>query len=269
MTGEKHIRPAAGSPGLAGKRVVVTRAPHQAPEMAELLHQAGATPILYPCLAIEPPEDLDALDAALKGAAAGEYDRLVLTSINTILILAQRLAALALSLPGLPVAAIGPKTAAAAETMLHLEVSVVAEEYVAEALAAALAPAPGERFLLPQSAIARPVLAGLLRAAGARVTAVDAYQTGLGQGGEAVPVMLAGGQIDSLTFTSSSTVTNFLERLANEGGDRRDLSGVCLAAIGPVTAATMAGLDLPADVVPADYTLSGLVTALEAYFASE
>jgi uroporphyrinogen-III synthase len=147
-------------------------------------------------------------------------------------------------------------------------VQLVAAEHVAEALAATIAPAPGQRILLPQSAIARPVLADLLRAAGADVTVVEVYRTVLGQGGEAVPAMLAAGQIEILTFTSSSTAANFLKRLGNEGGDRRDLAGLCLAAIGPITANTMVELGMTADVVPDNYTLSGLVTALEEYFTS-
>jgi uroporphyrinogen-III synthase len=204
----------------------------------------------------------------LRRGAAGDYDRLVLTSANAVHILAQRLAALDISLPALPVAAVGPRTAAAAEALLGSKVTLVADKHVAETLAATVAPMPGERILLPQSAIARPVLADLLRAAGAEVTVVDAYRTVLGQGGDAVPVMLAAGQIDALTFTSSSTAANFLKRLENEGGDRRDLTGLCLAAIGPVTADTMAELGMPADVMPASYTLSGLVTALDEYFRS-
>jgi uroporphyrinogen-III synthase len=255
--------------GLVDKRVVVTRSAHQAAEMADLLRQAGATPLLYPCLAIRPPEDLEALDGVLKHAAAGAYDRLVLTSANTVLVLAQRLAALNISLHDLPAAAIGPATAKMAETMLGIKVNSVAREHVAEALAEEVAPAPGERLLLPQSAIARPVLADLLHTAGAQVTIVAAYRTSLGQGGDPVPALLVNKVIDALTFTSSSTVSNFLIRLENEGGHRRDLAGVCLAAIGPVTAAAMAELSLPADIVPADYTLPGLITALDRYFTSE
>lgn len=260
------LRPSAT--GLTGKRVVVTRAPHQAAELAALLREAGALPILYPCLAIEPPEDLRPLDVALHRAAAGDFDDLVLTSANTVHILAQRLQALGISLPAFPVAAVGPRTAAAAETLLGLEVEVVAGEHVAEVLATNVTTGPGQRILLPQSAIARPVLADLLRATGAEVTVVAAYRTVLGQGGEAVPAMLASGQIEVLTFTSSSTAVNFLKRLENEGGHRRDLTGLCLAAIGPITADKMAKLGMPADVVPVSYTLSGLVAALEIYFAS-
>jgi len=253
--------------GLAGIRVVVTRAPHQAAEMADLLRQAGAVPLLYPCLEISPPEDTEPLDAVLLSAASREYDLLVLTSVNTVYILAQRLAALDIALSDLPAAAVGPKTAAAAEAMLGLNVTLVANKHVAESLADELSPTPGERLLLPQSAIARTVLADRLRAAGAQLTVVEAYRTCLGQGGDPVPDLLADKMIEAITFTSSSTVTNFLKRLKKEGGDRRHLNDVCLAAIGPVTAATMAEEDLPVDVMPADYTLKGLVNALEKTFA--
>jgi len=255
----------AGS-GLAGKRVVVTRAAHQAAEMSDLLRQAGATPLLYPCLAITPPEDTGTLDTALRTAAAGGYDRLLLTSANTVHVLAERLAALELSLAGLAAAAVGPKTAQAAEALLGINVTLVADKHVAESLAEDLSPASGERLLLPQSALARPLLAERLRADGALVDVVEAYDTGLGQGGDPVPALLGDGQIDAITFTSSSTVTNFLKRLDQEGGQRDHLALVCLAAIGPVTAATMTEVHLPVDVMPAEYTLAGLVVALEAYF---
>ncbi|MFN2223315.1 MAG: uroporphyrinogen-III synthase [Chloroflexota bacterium] len=253
--------------GLADKKVVVTRAIHQAAELADLLRQASARPVLYPCLAIRPPEDTRSLDAALRAAAAGDYHRLVLTSANTVHILAGRLAALELSLQGLASAAVGPKTAEAAEALLGVNVTLVAKKHIAESLAEEMAPAADERLLLPQSALARPLLAERLMAAGARVTVIEAYDTGLGQAGEPVPALLADGEIDVITFTSSSTVTNFLERLEKEGGQREHLARVCLAAIGPVTAATMAEAALLVDVMPAEYTMAGLVNALEAYFA--
>jgi uroporphyrinogen-III synthase len=234
--------------------------------MADLLRQAGAMPLLYPCLAIWLPEDTGALDTALKDAAVGEYDRLLLTSANTVYILAQRLADLGITLSGLSTVAIGPKTAEAAETLLGVDVTLVARKHVAESLAEEMAPVSGERLVLPQSTIARPVLAEKLAADGAWVTVVDAYHTGLGQGGEPVPDLLAGNAIEAITFTSSSTVTNFLQRLDKDGGDRHQLAGVCLAAIGPVTATTMTKSALSVDVLADDYTLAGLVDALAAHF---
>lgn len=272
MTEETKKSPAdvVGTPvqdfGLFGQRIVVTRAPHQAAEMADLLRRYGAEPLFYPCIDIASPADGAQLDAALNKAAKGTFDWLVVTSANTVAILAQRLAGLHLSLEKLPVAAVGPQTAQAVEDKLGLEVQIVAEKHMAEGLAAALPSVRGLRIFLPQSEIARPVLADSLREAGAQVTTVDAYRTVIGQGGDAVPEMLARGQVEAITFTSSSTVRNFLKRLVEEGGRRQDLQGVCLAGIGPITAKTMKENGLPMAVVPREYTLPALVDALESYF---
>jgi uroporphyrinogen-III synthase len=142
----------------------------------------------------------------------------VVTSANTARILADRSAALSVSLAGIRVAAVGPETATAVRDLLRIDAEKVATDYVAEALAAELQPVVGQRFFLPQSIIARPVLAETLRASGAEVTAVGAYQTVMGQGGDDVPAALTAGQVDAVTFTSSSTVRHFLQRLHEEGG---------------------------------------------------
>lgn len=252
--------------GLSGRRIVVTRAPHQTAEMVDLLRRQGAIPLLYPCIDIAPPADVTRLDDALKKAADGYFDWLVVTSTNTVTVIAQRLATLHLSMADFSVAAVGPQTAQAIKDELGLDVHIVAEKHVAEGLIAALPPVSGLHIFLPQSEIARPVLADALREAGAQVTAVDAYRTVIGQGGDDVPEMLANKQVDAITFTSSSTVRHFLKRLANEGDRRQDLQGVCLAGIGPITAKTMEENGLPVSVVPPEYTLPALVDALESYF---
>lgn len=259
---------------LAGRRVVVTRAPHQAADFAAMLTARGAVPLLYPCIDIDTPEDPAALDAALRDAAAGAFDWLVVTSRNTVMAIDRRLAALGLApeaLAAMRVAAVGPATAEAAAETLGLTADLVPEEHVAEALAAALidATSAGQRILLPQSAIARPVLAEALSEAGLIVTAVPAYRTVTGRGGDDVPALLAAGAVDAVIFTSSSTVDGFLERLAAEGGLRDNLAGVCLACIGPITARTAEGHGLMVHVVPReDYTLDGLIEGLEGYFAA-
>lgn len=260
--------PVTGS-ALAGKRIVVTRARHQVAEVADLIRDYGADPVLYPCIKIDPPADSAALDSALMAAGAGEFDWLVITSVNTAMILAQRLRALGIILDNLRVAAIGPKTAASVGTWLDVDVDLVASTYVAESLAADLGPAPGQRFLLPQSAIARATLANSLRAVGADVTVVDAYEIAVGEGGADVPSLLAARQIDAITFSSSSTVRYFVQRLQEEGGRLADLDDVCLAAIGPVTAETMRQCGMRVSVVPAQYTVAALIGALEELFRND
>jgi uroporphyrinogen-III synthase len=255
--------------GLAGRHVVVTRAPHQADELASLLEERGAIPLLYPCIEIIPPADPAPLDQALEDAAGGSYDWLVITSANSARMMARRPSIGRLNSAGLQVAAIGPRTAEAIRSFLRIDVHVVAREYVAESLASSLKASPGDRVLLPQSSVARPVLAEALRAGGAHVTVVDAYQTVLGRGGADIPAYLERGQVDAVTFTSASTAEGFTSRLASDGGHPASLQGVCLAAIGPVTAKAMEKFGLAVGVMPAVYTVPALVEALATYFSEE
>ena len=252
--------------GLKDKRVVVTRAEHQAQELAQLLRIKGAEPVIYPCIRIIPPANPRLLDNSLRRAAGGDFDWLIITSTNTVNILSQRLDSLKLSLDDIRVAVIGPRTAAAAARQLRLEINIVPESFIAEGLIEALPPMKGQAVLLPQAALARPTLAQGLITAGAKVMEVEAYRTEIGQGGPPVPQMLADGQIDALVFSSASTVSYFLERLDREGGLKDDMKEVCLAAIGPVTANSMRELDLPVNVQPARYTLAELVEALADYY---
>jgi uroporphyrinogen-III synthase len=253
---------------LAGRRIVVTRAPHQAGEWAAALRAQGAEPLLYPCIAIVPPADSAALDAALQQAAAGAFDWLALTSSNTVEALRQRCAALGVSLNGMRAAAVGPATADAARQQLGVTVAIVPDEHIAEALAAALAVQPGARVLLPQADIARDTLGAALRAAGAAVTVVTAYQTVIGQGGDDLPAALAAGTVDALTFTSSSTVENCVARVQAEGGSLARLRAVCAACIGPKTADTALAAGFTTILTPAVYTLDGLIESLIEHFVA-
>jgi uroporphyrinogen-III synthase len=254
---------------LAGKRIVNTRAAHQAAALDRLLREHGAEPLAYPCIAIAPPDDTTQLDNALRAVSQGAYNWLILTSANTVLALAQRLAALGLSLTNvsrLKTAAVGPATAQAAGELLGLHIEIMPDEYVAEALADALALSKGARVLLPQSGLARPALAETLSSQGASVTVIEAYQTVVGSGGTDVPRLLAQQQVDAISFTSPSTVNNFLRRLENEGGNRNHLSPVCIACIGPQTTQAARNCGLHVSVVPEEHTVEGLVESLQRYF---
>ncbi len=257
---------------LANRRVVVTRAPHQAGKLAALLSARGALPLLYPCIDIAPPESTTALDAALREAAAGHFDWLILTSANTALALARRLAALALpmsALSGLSVAAIGPATAQAAKDHLSVDVSLIPSVYVREGLAHAIQPITGARVFLPQSALADDRFAEALRSSGAIVTRVDAYPTVVGSGGVTLPTLLAAGEIDAITLTSGSTAANLIARLDAEGDSRASIADVCIACIGPKTADAARAQGLHVNVLPENHTLEGLIDGLERYFAEK
>lgn len=256
---------------LAERRLVNTRSAEQAADLDDLIRARGAEPIAYPCIDIAPPRNPEALDAGLHDCTLGKCDWLVITSHNTALAIQRRLDVLRIKPEALKVriATVGPKTAASVRDLLGLEVALMPEEYVAEALAAALGDAPGNRVFLPQSNIAREVLHHELRAQGMHVTTADAYRTVAGTGGENVPALLTDGQIDAVIFTSASTAHNFVDRLRAEDGQLSDLDGVCLAAIGPVTAAAIEQNGLAATVVATTYTLDGILDALEQHFGAE
>jgi uroporphyrinogen-III synthase len=257
--------------GLLDRRIVNTRAAHQAAALDEILRAHGAVPLDYPCIEIAPPADHAPLDGSLRDLAAGRYAWLVLTSVNTVIAVSRRLDVLGMRLGGraFQTAAIGPATRDAAREHLGLETRVVPEKFVAESLGEALPVQPGERVLLPESEIARPVLAGILRERGAEVTVVTAYRTSRGSGGDNVPGLIAQGMIDAVTFTSSSTVTNFLERIGREGGPVARALEVCAACIGPVTADIARQSGFTSVVVAEEYTLSGMTEALEDHFCTE
>lgn len=257
---------------MKGKRIVVTRAPHQATELAELLCRHGAEPLLYPCIAIAPPENACLLDSAVEAIINGHFDWLVLTSANAVLGLAQQLETRSLSsakLTNLLVAAIGPATAEAARTLLDLNVTVVPDEYIAEALVTVLRSAMPAHILVLQADIARPILIQELSITGATVTSIVAYRTVQGSGGVNLGELLGSNQVDAITFTSSSTVRNCLRRLEAEGGSPNLLFRVCLACIGPATARTAQELGFSVAVMPKEYTMEGLVAQLEEYFQDQ
>ena len=271
--------------GLQGRSVVVTRAPHQAAELETLLTERGATPLLYPCIDIVPPEDATLLDAALLDAARGQFSWLVLTSANTVIALEKRLTALNLphgTLAALKVAAIGPATAREAKIRLDWQTSVIPEDHVSEALAESLTSAISHsgresektskgslRVLLPQSEIAESGLAEQLQEHGADVRAVVAYRTVIGSGGVDLPALLDARRVDAITFTSGSTVTNCLKRLDSESSGHNALTGAVVACIGPKTAHVARNAGLTVDVMPAEHTLEALVAALDTHFLTE
>lgn len=264
---------------LAGKRVVVTRARAQAAALCDRLAGLGACPIVLPTIEIAPLDDYDALDRAIRDLS--QYQWVVFTSVNGVEFFWQRLALAGEGrLPRLQIAAIGPATARALEER-GVRPALVPDEYVAEALAAAIGDAAGQRVLLPRAELAREALADELGRRGAIVHEVPAYQTlpaaldlrGLAE--------LRRG-VDAVTFTSSSTVRNFvalvsgqdsyvdaaaIRRLGPDGVPMPSLGAAIIACIGPVTAQTAREAGLPVDAVAATYTMDGLVTALVEYFA--
>jgi uroporphyrinogen III methyltransferase/synthase len=250
---------------LFGKRVLVTRTRTQASELSRLLVERGAEPVELPAIEIRPPENYDWLDEALQNLP--DYHWVILTSVNGVKAVFARLDALGLDVRALglaSIAAIGPATAA--ELRSHgINADFVPETFVAESVIEGMRGLvnDGDRILLPRADIARDTLPKGLRKLGAFVDEVIVYETV--SGSTAQPDLLAAFEagIDVATFTSSSTVTHLLSKL----GDRRDLlASVTIACIGPVTAKTVTDAGFNADVIAREYTIPGLVDALEKHF---
>jgi uroporphyrinogen III methyltransferase/synthase len=232
---------------LFGVRVVVTRAREQASELSARLRDLGALPIEVPAIEIAEPADGGAgLRAAL--ATLPGYDWVVFTSVNTVERVLREVQD-ARRFGWARVAAIGPGTADALRAR-SLVADLVPERFVGEALVEAFPAGPG-RVLLPRAAVARDVVPEGLRAKGWEVDVVEAYRTV-----PAASPASAGSvsEADAITFTSSSTVTYFL-------GSGLPVPPV-VACIGPVTAQTAEEQGLKVDVVAAEHTIEGLVSAL-------
>lgn len=241
---------------LFGRRVVVTRTRTQASDLVARLHDLGAETIEMPVIEIGDPADGG---AALRGAAARahEYAWVVFTSANAVTRFVPLLRD-ARAFGSACVAAIGPGTADALRTY-NVEADLVPHEFVAESLLDAFDDGPG-RVLLPRAAVARDVLPDGLRAKGWDVDVVEAYRTVRPTIDQAALDAVA--TADAITFTSSSTVANFVDVA---GTDRvPDI----VACIGPITAETARNAGLRVDVVAGEHTIAGLVAALGEAFTA-
>jgi uroporphyrinogen-III synthase len=255
--------PPAGRRALDGKRVLVTRAAHQASKLSDGLRALGAEPVEVPVLEIQPPQGYAPLDDAL--THLDRYDWLIFTSANAIGAIHVRLMDLDVSPSSIHahVAAIGNATAQAVNALLHLEVSITPAEYVAESLVAELAPQiAGKRVLLARAEIARDVIPDALRAAGATVDVVDAYRNVMPM---AAPELLRKALekgIDAATFTSSSSVTH-LAAAARSAGIAFPFAGVSAISIGPITSQTLRdhGWEPAAEASVSD--IPGLIAVVE------
>ena len=255
---------------LFGKRVLVTRPSGQAAVLSQMLRDEGAQPVEAPTIRIVPPEDPQPLRAAM--GRLERYDWVVFTSKNGVdrfFAELERQGADARRLGGARVAAIGPGTAA--ELALHgIVPDQVPGEFRGEAVAQRILDVhdgdlSGLSILLPRAAVARDVVPDMLREAGAEVDVVPAYRS-VPPEGEAVQRLrrlIRDGEVDVVTFTASSTVTNLVELLGEDAA--KQLEPLTVATIGPITAATAEELGIRVDVTAEEYTNPGMVAALAAW----
>jgi len=255
---------------LFGKRIVVTRAREQASGFLKKLSALGAECIQFPTIEIVPPDSWEPLDTAILNLAS--YQWLLFTSVNGVKYFLQRLHFLkkdVRDLKGIRIGAIGPKTAEQWHQWGIIP-DLVPDEYRAEAVVASFKKwdTEGVRILIPRAAKAREVLPEQLRKMGARVEVVDAYKTISPQKNTAeIQEMLEKGSIDMVTFTSSSTVTNFVEMFnSREDLAHKWMKQVSVACIGPITADTAGEQGFSVDLMPADYTIEALTSAITDFF---
>ena len=253
---------------LSRKRVLITRTRAQASTLAESLRAEGARPVLLPALEIQRRADLAAFDAALQKLRAGGYQWVVFTSENAVQVTLDLVAehqADTRVFAGAKVCAIGAATAAAMAAR-GLRADLVAADASGEGMLDALlgAGAGGTSVLLPRAEGARAVLPDGLRAAGSTVDEVTLYLAAPPDEAPAGALsLIRAGQIDAVTFASSSTVRNLATLL---GGDLSALRGAVVACIGPQTAEAATEAGLPPTVVASEASVHGLVQALRDHF---
>jgi len=250
---------------LSGKKVVVTRPEAQNQRFVEKLVNLGANPICLPVIEISPVADPQELDLVLK--RLDQYDWLVLTSVNGVAAVWERLDALDVQkLPKrLKLACIGPKTAASLNEKGY-QADFVPEEYIAEAILPGLGDLEGIKVLLARADIARPDLPEEIRAGGGTADDICAYRTIPAKPDRKSIEAVAEG-VDLLTFTSPSTVENFFQILLSEGLDPLKLPGdPVVACIGPITARAAEMNEYQVKIIPEEYTIEGLLWAMEDYF---
>jgi uroporphyrinogen-III synthase len=280
----KNLRSPANQP-LRKIRILVGRARHQAGALSGELRRLGAQVLEIPFIEIRKPSSFQPLDSALENLA--DYDWLILTSVNGVDAMWERMEKLRLKPTDLKhphIAAIGPATKKAIEQR-GVKVHVVPKEYVAESVVRSLRRrVQGKRVLLVRAKVARDVIPRELRKAGAHVDVVEAYETVVPQSSR---TRLRAALKDPLkrlhvvTFTSSSTVRNFVALLggsraasralaaargpgapSHTGSPRNSVQAILMASIGPVTSATLRELGLPVDIAAREFTIPGLVHAI-------
>ncbi len=252
---------------LFGKRVLVTRAREQAEPFLRMLEEEGAEVIEFPVIQIVPPGSYEELDRAIWSVR--DYDWLVFTSVNGVAKFFERLIESGKDvreLYGLKIAAIGEATAGEIEKK-GVRVELLPVEYRAEGLIEMFGKENmnGKRVLIPRAKEARDILPVKLREMGAVVDVVTAYETRKPGKGVSTKIkkMLDKNMIDAVTFTSSSTVTNFLSIFP----EWKPLRGKpALACIGPITEKTLRDAGFRARITPGEYTVEKLAREIAAYF---
>jgi len=246
-----HISP------LRGKRILITRSREQAADFAAKLREVGAHPVLFPVITFIPLPRAP-LEKALQ--AIDDYSWLIFTSVNGV----EFFFAAYDGQPLPPVAAVGSATLARLEA-LGIRVDFVPERFTGAELAAGLGRLDGRRVLLPRASKGRPEIVTGLQEQGAQVDDIPLYDTVTATPSAAAWAELAQG-FDVITFTSPSSVRNFMKIAGAEWRPHLHTQAK-VACIGPSTAAEAQKFELPVAITPPEYTINGLIAAIEEAYA--
>jgi len=254
---------------LIGKKILITRAREQSVEFATRLKKLGAEVIQFPTIEIVPPLSWKNLDRAI--AQLKFYDWVIFTSANGVNFFYQRLKERGKnrrSLSGLKICAIGPATAEQLKKR-GARVDYIPKKFVAESILGGFKRMgiEGKQILLARAKKARDVLPEGLKKIGTTVDVVEVYRTVKPKGKVMrLKRLLEKKEVDVITFTSSSTVSHFIDLLGKEVL-KNLLKGVAITCIGPITARTVREAGLKVHIQPEEYTIPALTRAIAEYFA--
>ena len=265
---------------LFGKKVMVTRAEEQSGTFIKALTSEGALPIACPTIKINPPKSFADVDKGIKRLTSeGKpyYDWIIFTSANGVKCFAERLESLKLDvriLKGVKVCTIGPKTEKSVNEILGISVDMTPKEYVAEAVLKEFKKPSndgikGKKFFLPRATEAREILPQEIKKAGGTIDVAYVYKTVRPKKeAEEAKKLIKNGGVDVITFTSSSTVTNFVEGY-KKGELQKVIGNTVVACIGPITRDTAIKNGLQVHIMAKDYTIEGLIEVLNTYYSKE
>ena len=257
---------------LTGKKILITRAVNQAGEFAAAIRRLGGEPLFCPTIEIHPPESWKECDRCLKGI--GEYDGLLFTSANAVKFFFMRVATLKISINGLRkknTYAVGEKTKREVEKH-SLSTVTIPEKFTGHELVGSLKASEmhGKRFLFPRGDLSGEVLVKKLHSMGARVDAVTIYQTKKPRPENVAQIgdLLSNRKIHIITFTSPSTVRNFIS-LFSPAIIEPLHQFTTIGVIGPVTARAAEQCGLKPDIVAKESTIESLAVALAEYCSTK
>ncbi len=257
---------------LFGKRIVVTRTREQASDLVAGLEEAGASCLEYSTINIEPVDSYEILDDELE--RLNEYHWVLFTSINGVSYFFKRLYEKGMDardLKGPSIAVVGKATA---DILFEhgIQADLMPSTFTGDGLAETLLDkgVEGRNILIPRAVRAREILPETLRGAGAQVTVAPVYQNVPPQDKkDELRQELESGNVDMVTFTSSSTARNFLTMIDAQSEEElaRLMADVKIAVIGPITGKTVVDSGLSVDVQPGEYTIPGLIRAINDYYS--